>query len=368
MTQELWYLLIVVLVMIIVIIIVVLIMTVTKNRIIAANNEQLDRLQQTSSNALNNFSMQLAALLRNDIDNLTDNTYHQLDVMKQQMGTNLSENQQRISETFQQTLVQLTKITAVQSQLDSVFSQLNGLHRLFADKKSRGAYGEIELYTLLQMAYGDDQHFWQPQYRLSNGTIADAVVLGQGSFDMVVIDSKFPLENYQRMMDDSISKADQQSAEKAFINDVSTQIKDIAAKYIIAGQTASFAYMFIPAEAIFAQIYGHYDKIISLSYQYHVFIVSPTTLMAYLTAFKTINLNQQRSQQDAQLQIELNKLSRQFELFTQRWGTVVSDIEKTGNDIQQLDVTNGKMIQRFNRIAAVRLDSAEESYEQEKNN
>lgn len=353
--------LIIALALVIFIIIVVLIMVLTKNRLLTETNRQLQQLQNENNKMMGNFSLQLSQTVRNDIDNMTDLTMQQLQMMIQHVDQTMTNSSASTSTAFMKTQEQLIRIDQTQQQISEVSRQLQSLQQVLVDKKSRGTFGEIELYTLLQAAYGTDEHYWQKQYRLPNEVIADAVVFSPSPLNMIAIDSKFPMENYQRMIDEGQPKAAIQQYQKAFCADVIRHIKDIAGKYIVPGVTADFAYMFIPAEAVFAEIYGHYDNLISLSYQYHVFIVSPTTLMAYITAIKAIGLGQQRNLQDVQLQIELGRLAKQFELFSTRWHKISADFNKTANDISTLDVTSNKISQQFERIANVQIEKQEES-------
>ena len=121
------------------------------------------------------------------------------------------------------------------------------------------------------------------------------------------------------------------------------------------------AYFFVPAEAVFAEIYGHFDDVVQYSYQRSVYIVSPTTLMAYLTAIRAIYLGQQRNAKVEEIQQEYQKLSQEFERFEKRFTQVSSDFGRTYQDIHMLETTFAKMSSRFADINAVRLNDREGS-------
>ena len=157
----------------------------------------------------------------------------------------------------------------------------------------------------------------------------------------------------------------QESARKQFKSDCVKHIKDIATKYLNTEETSEFAYMFVPAEAVFAEIYGRYPDVIDYSYRCKVFIVSPTTLMAYITAIKAIYLGQSKNEKVVQMQQELQKLSNEFERFTARWANITKDFEKTSEDIQSIDTTAKKIVNQFRKIDNVELDGLTEVVEYE---
>jgi len=350
---------------IVVVVVVVLIMVMTKNRMLADSARQIQQLQNDNAAALNAFSMQLGTMMRNDLDNMTDATLDRLGAIQSHLDQGMAASGAKTEEAFRQMLTQMVRIDATQKKLDELSGEMTSLQKVLIDKKTRGTYGEIELYTLLQAAYGADDRFWRRQHKLANGSLADAVLIAPPPLGLIVIDSKFPLEDYRRMYDPQLTKAEQQAARRAFSSDVVKHIKDIAAKYIVPPETAEFAYMFVPAEAVFAEIYGQFDDVVELSYRSHVFIVSPTTMMAYVTAIKAIYLGQQRRRQDVEMQTELAKLSQQFAMFTSRWAAVAHDIDKIGADVQGLDVTAGKISRQFERIATVQLDDRQEGTDEQ---
>ena len=140
-----------------------------------------------------------------------------------------------------------------------------------------------------------------------------------------------------------------------FKKDVQKHIKAIASKYIISNETMNIAYMFVPAEAVFAYIYATFNDVIEYSYKNHVYIVSATTLMAYITALKSLMLEQKRDKKMKELAIEYDKLADEFDRFNQRYQNVYKDFDKLYKDMQSLCITTDKMINKFERISNVDL-------------
>ena len=140
-------------------------------------------------------------------------------------------------------------------------------------------------------------------------------------------------------------------------------VRSIASKYILPQETAEFACMFLPAEAVFSYIYASCDEVVQYSYEEKVYMVSPTTLMAYLTAIRAIYLGVQRNEHVEQIQQELKHLQVEFERFHKRYQTVGSDFERTYQDMRQLQITAGKIVKRFEEIQEVQLDKKENTAE-----
>ena len=247
-----------------------------------------------------------------------------------------------------------------QHSIREVSASILQLQNVLNDKKTRGIFGEIELYSLLETAMGTDEHRYQKQYKLSNGTIADAVLFASEPLRMICIDSKFPLENYNRLMSADTAQ-EKARAHAQFVQDVKRHIRAIASKYILPQETAEFACMFLPAEAVFSYIYASCDEVVRYSYEEKVYMVSPTTLMAYLTAIRAIYLGVQRNEHVEQIQQELKHLQVEFERFHKRYQTVGSDFERTYQDMRQLQITAGKIVKRFEEIQEVQLDKKKDS-------
>ena len=180
----------------------------------------------------------------------------------------------------------------------------------------------------------------------------------------LVVDSKFPLENYNRMMDAVSSSEQYRKAAQDFRKDVKNHIRAIADKYLIPAETSEFACMFIPAEAVFAQIVSQFDDLVQYSYQCKVYLVSPTTMMAYLNAIKAFYLNQERSLKVEEIQSEVMKLAKEFERFVQRWQIVTKDFDKLHGDMKNIDITADKIVRRFQQIESVEFGQNEHSIEQ----
>ena len=317
--------------------------------------QDIRNIQDNLDQNLYDFEHKLVNSLKQDMHLLNNTTYDRLVTIENQLHSSLQQTYEKTNRSFNDLLKQMTKIDVTQESLKTLAKDINSLQNVLTDKKSRGTWGEIELYTLLSNIYGDNDHQYMKQYRLSNGNIADAVIFASEPLGIICIDSKFPLENFNRMMNDNINEQERIKARQALRKDIIKHIDDISSKYIIAQETAEIAFMFVPAEAIFAYIYGKLDDVVQHAYNAHVFIVSPTTLMAYITAIKAIYLQQERNSKVKLIQQEFVKLSKEFERFMQRYDNINKDFEKTYKDMQDLLITNQKIINRFKQIEQVKL-------------
>ncbi|MDQ7023285.1 MAG: DNA recombination protein RmuC [Candidatus Gracilibacteria bacterium] len=188
----------------------------------------------------------------------------------------------------------------------------------------------------------------------SNNTQVDAVI--KTTSGLICIDAKFPLENYRRMNDKSLDDLQRKEAEKLFIIGLKKQIIEISSKYIISGETLEQAFLFLPAEAIFAEINAYFPQIIDFAQKNNISIVSPTTLMAMLTIIKNAIRSLETQKQAQVIQIELSKLSEDFGRFETRWNKFTKDFKSVGKDIDDIDITNKKIISRFGAVERLELE------------
>lgn len=326
-------------------------------RELRAQREDVTALKQQWSNQLLVLQTQMSQLMKADLQSLHENVEQRMSHLELTVNENLHHGYQTTTQVFGKVLQQMGKLDESQQNIKEVSASILQLQNIFNDKKTRGIFGEIELYTLLETAMGNDAHRYQKQYRLSNGTIADAVLFASEPLRMICVDSKFPLENYNRLMEAQTTQ-EKTRAHAQFVQDVKKHIRTIAAKYIIPQETAEFACMFLPAEAIFSYIYASCEEIVRYSYEEKVYMVSPTTLMAYLSAIRAIYLGVQRNEHVEQIQQELKHLQVEFERFNKRYQSVGNDFERCYQDMRQLQITASKIVRRFEEIQQVQFEAS----------
>ena len=245
--------------------------------------------------------------IKNDLQKeITEN----LEKINQKVELRLNEGFAKTTETFNNILERISKIDEAQKKIENLSTNIISLQDVLTDKKARGTFGEIQLKQILVSIFGENNtKVYELQKKLSNGKICDVMLHTPQPLGSICIDSKFPLENYKKMMDKNLSNEEIALYEKKFKQDVIKHIDDIKEKYIIPNETADSAIMFVPAEAVFAEINAYHEDLISYSQKAKVWIASPTTLMFLLTTVQVFLQNIERDKYSNNSE-ELNKLGK----------------------------------------------------------
>lgn len=175
----------------------------------------------------------------------------------------------------------------------------------------------------------------------------------------IAINAKFPLENFQRLTELNLSDNDRRTLEQQFKQDIKIHILAIAEKYIIPGETCEGAMMFIPAEAVFAEIHAHYPELAELSHTHRVWLVSPTTLMAVLTTARAVLKDDATRKQVHLIQEHLRFLAKDFERFQLRMDGLQKHIAQAHQDVADVNTSARKITSRFGRIEQVDIHVTE---------
>lgn len=320
------------------------------------NSNTLNELNTTLLNKFNNFTNELKTSLNNDVTKLIETLRLELDKLNAKVEDRLKEGFENTSKTFNSILERLTKIDEAQKKIDQLSTEIVSLQDVLTDKKTRGIFGEVQLNQILTSAFGENNHqLYQTQYKLSTGVMADSIIFTPEPLGNIVIDAKFPLENYQRMVDNTTSTEVREQARKDFETNLKKHIDDIASKYIIKNETADQAILFLPAEAIFAWLHAYHSNIITYAQKKRIWIASPTTLMAQLTTLQVVLKNLEQTKHTRVIQEHLGLLAKDFERYKIRWNTLSKDIEKVTKDVQEIHITSNKIGDRFEKIHSVEL-------------
>ena len=350
------YIIIGVLVVILVLVIISLFKNINEGKI----TERLGNLENNVTRELGDFKTDITRNLNEDFNKQSERMDNRLNLINDRVNERLDENFEKTNKTFNNVLEKLAKIDEAQKKIDSLSTDIVSLQGILTDKKSRGIFGEVNLTHILTSVFGEkNDKVYQLQYSFDNNTIADAVLFAPEPLGTIAIDSKFPLENYRIMVDKKYDKLDRETAAKLFKNDVKKHIDAISSKYIIPGVTSDQAIMFLPAEAIFAELNAYHDDIIEYAYKKRVWITSPTTLMSTLTTIEVIIKNQERDKYAKIIQEELQKLSIEFGRYRDRWDKLSRSIETVNKDVLDIHTTTEKISKRFDSINKVDIKEIE---------
>ena len=328
------------------------------------NNRDLeDKVSKTEVSIvkeIGNFKHDFSSDLNKDFNDLNDRIERKLNLMNQKVNEKLEDGFDKTNKTFNEVMTRLTRIDEAQKKIDGLGNEIVSLESILTDKKSRGIFGEVNLYHILSSIFGEkNDKIYQTQYTLSNTTIADAIVFGPEPLGTICIDSKFPLENYRRLVEKGLTNSERELRSKAFESDVKKHIDAISSKYIIAGETSDQAIMFLPAEAIFAEINADHTNLIKYAASKKVWITSPTTLMSLLTIIQSVLMGLERDKYTSIIHEELNKLGIEFGRYRERWDKLSRSIQTVSNDVENIHKTTEKITKRFDSINNVKIEDEE---------
>lgn len=323
--------------------------------------ESFGVFRENTTKSINDSNNKLTESLNNNFTSLNNKISESLEKINARVEERLNEGFEKTNKTFVNILERLSKIDEAQKKIDSLSSNIVSLQDVLTDKKSRGTFGEVQLNHILMSIFGDkNDKVFELQKKLSNDTIADAVLYIPEPVGMLCIDSKFPLENYQRMIDKSITEVEKKQFERDFKTNVKKHINDISSKYIIQGLTSEQAIMFIPAEAIFAEINAYHQDLIDYAGVKKVWMASPTTIMSVLSTVQVVLRNMEREKYASIIHEELNKLGKEFKRYKTRWDSLARDIKRVSDDVDTINITSNKIEKKFESISKVEIDTYDE--------
>jgi DNA recombination protein RmuC len=275
-----------------------------------------------------------------------------LDQISNRVSERLDEGFKKTNETFVSVMQRLATIDEAQKKIDSLTGSVVSLQELLGDKKSRGAFGEVQLEGLVRNAMPPNA--FEMQYTLSSGVRVDCALRLPPPTGLVCVDSKFPLENYNRMFEGN--DAERALAQKLFRSDLRKHVDAIAGKYIIENETSDGAVMFVPAEAVFAEIHAYHWEVVEYAQAKRVWIVSPTTLMAVLNTARAVLRDVETRKQVHVIKDALARLGADFRRFDERMKKLADHIRQAHEDANEVQTSSRKISQQFQKIESVELE------------
>ena len=335
-------------------------------RVEEQNTRALATLQDSMRTGFDSLHQQLgAALLRSSTDlgqrveALTRVTDERLKAIAGQVDKRLSDGFEKTTATFTDVIKRLALIDEAQKKITALSSDVVSLQEILVDKRSRGAFGEVQLAQLVANVMSPQSYALQ--HRLGNERIADCALFLPYPTGTICIDSKFPLESFRFMTDNTRAEVDRKRAEAQFKQDIRKHIKDIAEKYIVRDVTADSAIMFIPAEAVFAEIHAHHPDLVELAQTNRVWLTSPTTLWAILNTASAVLKDAATREQVDIIQQHLGYLADDFQRFRTRMDKLAVHIQQANKDVDEVNISARKITERFEKIERVELEGPEVS-------
>jgi DNA recombination protein RmuC len=319
-------------------------------RVLERLGEQGRANQELIQSTLHSVSLQVSG----SVETLSRTTDARLEQITGRVNERLEEGFRKTNETFTSVMERLATIDEAQRKIDGLTSNVISLQELLGDKRSRGAFGEVQLEALVRNLLPPSAYEFQAA--LSNRNRADCVLRLPEPTGLVAVDAKFPLENYHRMFDAELADVDRAAAERQLRADLRKHVDDICERYIVPGETSDGAVMFVPAEAVFAEIHAHHAEVVDYAMQRHVWIVSPTTMMAVLNTARAVIKDVETRRQVHIIKDELAKLGKEFGRFDQRMRKLAEHIRQAHEDAEDVRVTSDKISKRFSQIERVELE------------
>ena len=324
--------------------------------------QQSDRLSSRLSeefnqtrDALHKLQLSLGVNLSETADKLNAKIDARLDQISVKVSERLDDGFKKTNETFVSVMQRLAVIDEAQKKIETLTGSVVSLQELLGDKKTRGAFGEVQLEALVRNVLPPNA--FELQYTLSNGMRVDCILRLPEPTGLVCVDSKFPLENYNRMFDAQSNDTDRALAQKQFRADIRKHVDDIAKKYIIPNETSDGAVMFVPAEAVFAEIHAYHAEVVEYAQAKRVWIVSPTTLMAVLNTARAVLKDVETRKQIHVIKDALGRLGADFRRFDERMKKLADHIRQAHQDAEDVQTSSRKISQQFQKIESAELEA-----------
>jgi DNA recombination protein RmuC len=300
---------------------------------------------------------QLAERLQAQERALTKAVEERLADFSKRVGDRLQESATQSQTTLGDLRERLAVIDKAQKNITELSTQVVGLQDILANKQARGAFGEIQLRDIVEKILPPSAYAFQ--VTLGNGKRADCLLRLPNPPGPIVIDSKFPLESYEALRAAREEPAIT-TARRALAADLRKHVRDIAEKYIVPGETAESALMFLPSEAVFAEIHANFRGIVDESHQATVWIVSPTTLWATLFTIRAVLRDVRMREQAGLIQVEVQTLLKDVMRLDDRVGKLQSHFNQASDDVRQIRISTEKIARRGTQIAEVEIEEIEE--------
>ena len=320
-----------------------------------------DAQANAQAQVIHTVEVRLAAVQQQMQDRLAENamrSQRSLTEMQERMKESLHGSSKQTTTSLTQLQERLAVIDKAQDNITKLSGDVLSLQDILSNKQTRGAFGEIQLREIVSKALPSDSYTMQ--HTLSNGKRADCLIHLPNPPGPIVIDSKFPLEAYE-----ALRKAETDHAVKAAAVQMKVAVKkhiaDISSKYIIEGETADGALMFLPSEAVYAELHANFPELVRVGFEARVWIVSPTTCMATLNTMRAILKDARMREQAGAIRKELSFLVQDVDRLGTRVGNLDRHFSQASKDIEEIKISADKAGKRANRLDNFDFEEIEET-------
>ncbi|MFQ5972887.1 MAG: DNA recombination protein RmuC [Alphaproteobacteria bacterium] len=273
------------------------------------------------------------------------------------VGEALQKTSQEQRTTLDELKERLVKIDAAQRNITELSTQVVGLQDILANKQARGAFGEVQLRDLVESVLPPSAYLFQAT--VGGNRRADCMLKLPNPPGPICIDAKFPLESY-RALRNAGDEGARKLAARSFASDVVRHVRDIAEKYIVEGETAEAALMFLPSEAVYAELHANFGDVVEKSYRARVFIVSPTTLWATLNTVRAVMKDVRMKEAAGVIQKEVMTLLDDVERLERRVDKLQQHFAQANVDLKKIQTSTRKITRRGERIQELQLEEPDQ--------
>jgi len=287
---------------------------------------------------------------------LTQMLQERLEAVSRRVSDTLEKTAQAQASTLGELRERIARIDAAQANITELSSQMVTLQQILANKQARGSFGELQLEELVQSVLPPSAYSFQAQ--LGDGKRVDCLLHLPNPPGPIAVDAKFPLESY-RALAAAADEAARQQAGRAFRAAMIKHVNDIAEKYIVPGETAEAALLFLPSEAVYAELHAHFEEVVQHSYRKRVFVVSPTTLWATLNTIRAVLKDVRMREQAGVIQQEVRALLEDVRRLDERVGRLQQHFNQTTEDVRNIRISTEKVTKRGERIEQLEFEDAD---------
>ncbi len=313
------------------------------------------------------FKGEIQKSMEENFDKLRQGVDSNLEKIGKKVDERLKEGFENVDKTFKDIIKGIATISEAQKKIEDLSSEVVDLQKILADKKTRGTFGEAQLETVLKAVFGESREFYEFQFSMDHPNektvIVDAVIKLPMEPRYIPVDSKFPLENFRRMIEEE-DKGKKDVHTKAFKQNLKKHINDISSKYIIENLTQEYAVMYLPSEALYSEVQAYHQDIVLYARERKVMIAGPTTILAILSMVQSVAKNYKTQKYAKRIQEELAHLSENFRRYKERWEILAKDIKRVNKDVENITITTNKISLEFEKIKKVEWKDENETESQ----
>lgn len=317
--------------------------------------KEMLQVNETNNQKLERFQTNIIETMTKRFESINLQLGEKMKEINQKVEDKLKEGFQGTSETMAQVRERLKVIDEAQKNMESLSKDVVSLRSIMEGNQSRGQYGEYQLNMVLHNVFGDTVGCYQEQYTIKkvkdgDDVRADAVVFMPEPNKMICIDSKFPFQDYERLMKEE-NESSKEEHKRLFAAAVKKHITVIKDKYIVEGKTAPEALMFIPNDGVFAYIHQELLDVVDYAREKRVILTSPSTLPAILVTINMVRIEAERAKNVKEISKQLDALGKQFNMFSNEWAQLSRQLDTATKTRERLDSRVSRITNKFDAIS-----------------